>query len=236
MNQPDVSQPEVSRPDVSQSDMSQLNELENKTGNGMDTGRAQRVLAWAGFRILDIGGERCSCVWATRDCAELREALRVAGFCDLPVRFFEGSFVPDEHKLWPVAEEDSELTPDVLDAMERTEASSGEPWVVRDERMAGIRWYGCWAEWKAAALNRLFDQQCAAPGRRPANVTAATVGQGERKPREHAPKSREPSGGLPQGHGHIPHQKEAPMNAMSVQEFQEYRRSCRGSLNPISYF
>jgi hypothetical protein len=29
--------------------------------------RAQAVLRWAGFRILDIGGKRYSCVWATRD-------------------------------------------------------------------------------------------------------------------------------------------------------------------------
>jgi hypothetical protein len=161
--------------------MSQLNEIENKTGNGMDTGRASRVLAWAGFRILDIGGERCRCIWATRDCAELREALHVAGFGELPVRYFESGAVPNQYEGWPFEEDDPELTRDILDAMEQAEASGDEPWAVRDQRMTGIRWFSSWAEWKAAALNRLFDQQCAAPGRRPANITAATVRHGELK-------------------------------------------------------
>jgi hypothetical protein len=71
------------------------------------------------------------------------------------------------------------LTRDILDAMEQAEASGGEPWVVRDQRMAEIC-YGSWAERKAAALNRLFDEQCAAPRRKPANITAATVRHGER--------------------------------------------------------
>jgi len=181
MNQSEVGQLEVSRPDVSQSAMSQSKEIENKTGNGMDTERAQRVLAWTGYHILEIGGERCSCVWATRDGPVVRAALRVAGFGDLPVRYFESGAVSDQHKAWPFAEDDPELTRDILDAMEQAEASGGEPWVIRDERMAGIRWLSSWEEWKAAALNRLFDEKCAAPGRKPANISAATVRHGELK-------------------------------------------------------
>ena len=142
--------------------------------------RAQAVLRWAGFRVLDIGGERTAVIWATRDCDVVRAALRVVGFGELPVKYFEGGAVPDEYKAWLFAEDDPELTRDIVDAMEQAEASGGESWVVRDQRMAEIC-YGSWAEWKAAALNRLFDEQCAAPRRKPANITAATVRHGERK-------------------------------------------------------
>jgi len=143
--------------------------------------RVQAVLRWAGFRVLDIGGSRTAVIWATRDGPVVRAALRVAGFDGLPVRYFESGAVPDRYKGWPFEENDPELTRDTLDAMEREEASGGEPWVVRDQRMAEIRWYGSWADWKAAALNKLFEEQCAAPGRRPANITAATVRHGESK-------------------------------------------------------
>jgi hypothetical protein len=152
--------------------------------NEIEPERAQRVLEWARFRVLDIDGERTACIWATRDGPVVRAALRVAGFGELPVRYFESGAVPGQYKGWPFAEDDPELTRDILDAMEQAEASGGEPWAVRDQRMAAIRWYCSWAEWKAAALNRLFDQQCASPGRRPANITAATVRHGEREARE----------------------------------------------------
>jgi hypothetical protein len=161
--------------------MSQLSEIEYKTGNGMDTERAQRVLAWADCRILDIGGERTAVIWATRDGPVVRAALRVAGCGELPVRYFESGAVPDQYKGWPFAEDDPELTSGIVGAMEQAEASGGEPWVVRDQQMAEICWYGSWAEWKVAALNRLFDEHCAAPGRKPANITAGTVRHAERK-------------------------------------------------------
>jgi hypothetical protein len=152
--------------------------------NEIEPERGQRVLEWAGFRVLGIDGERAAVIWATRDGPVVRAALRVSGFGELRVRYFESGALPDQYKGWPFAEDDPELTRDILDAMEQAEASGGEPWGVRDERMAGIRWFSSWAEWKAAALNTLFDQPCAGPGRKPANITAATVGQGERKRRE----------------------------------------------------
>jgi hypothetical protein len=142
--------------------------------------RAKEALTWAGFRLLDISGQRTACIWATRDCDVVRAALRVVGFGELPVKYFEGGAVPDEYKGWPFAEDDPELTSDIVGAMEQAEASGGQPWVVRDEMMSKIRWYGSWAERKVAALKRLFDEHCAAPGRKPANITAATVRHGER--------------------------------------------------------
>jgi hypothetical protein len=111
----------------------------------------------------------------------VRAALRVAGFGELRVRYFESGAVLDQYKGWPFEEDDPELTRDILDAMEEAEASDGQPWVVRDERMAGICWFNSWAKWKAIALNTLFDEHCAAPGRRPAKITAATVRHGEMK-------------------------------------------------------
>src|SRR5215469_13233219 len=68
--------------------------------------RAKEALTWAGFRLLDISGERTACIWATRDCDVVRAALRVAGFGELPVRYFESGAVPDQYKGSPLEEDD----------------------------------------------------------------------------------------------------------------------------------
>jgi hypothetical protein len=69
----------------------------------------------------------------------------------------------------------------VLAEMER---HPDEPWKVRDRMLQEMGWRSTatsWAEWKAAALNRLFEEQGAT--RRPGRITAATVLHGERKRR-----------------------------------------------------
>jgi hypothetical protein len=67
----------------------------------------------------------------------------------------------------------------VLAEMERAPA---EPWEVRDLMLNEMGWCSQgipWAEWKAAALNRLFQQQGVTG--KPGRITAATVRDGERK-------------------------------------------------------
>ena len=67
----------------------------------------------------------------------------------------------------------------VLAEMERQPA---EPWKVRDRMLNEMGWSPKgipWAEWKAAALNRLFQEQGATEKR--GRITAATVPHGERK-------------------------------------------------------
>ena len=67
----------------------------------------------------------------------------------------------------------------VLAEMER---HPDEPWKVRDRMLQEMGWFSqarSWADWKAAALNRLFLEQGVTG--RSGRITAATVLHGERK-------------------------------------------------------
>ncbi len=60
------------------------------------------------------------------------------------------------------------------------EQNPAEPWETRDRMLMEMAWCPqgtSWAEWKAAALNRLFLEQ-GVTGRR-GRITAATVRHGE---------------------------------------------------------
>ena len=62
------------------------------------------------------------------------------------------------------------------------ERSTEEPWKVRDRMLNDMRWCSkgvSWAEWKAAALNRLFKKQGATGNQ--GRITAATFRHGELK-------------------------------------------------------
>lgn len=62
--------------------------------------------------------------------------------------------------------------------MERT---SEEPWEVRDRMLSAMGWAPngiLWAEWKAATLNKLFQDRGVTG--KPGRTTAATVRHGER--------------------------------------------------------
>jgi hypothetical protein len=141
--------------------------------------RASAVLNRAGVRIMALEGGATIGVWSDLDGPEVRAALRTFGSDRLPVRYLDGAGVPMRYKLRRV---DGEPVPiNVLAAMEQHPA---EPWKVQDRMLNEMGWCSKgtpWAEWKAAALNRLFQEQ--GVSRKPGRITAATVRHGERKTR-----------------------------------------------------
>jgi len=139
--------------------------------------RASAVLNRAGVRIMPLEGGAAIGVWSDLDGPEVRAALRTFGSDVLPVRYLDGAGVPVRYKLRRVDGEP--VTMNVLAAMEQHPA---EPWKVRDRMLneMGLCSKGTpWAEWKAAALNRLFQEQ--GTSGQPGRITAATVRHGERK-------------------------------------------------------
>jgi hypothetical protein len=139
--------------------------------------RASAVLNRAGVRIMALEGGATIGLWSDLDGPEVRAALCTFGSDRLPVRYLDGAGVPMRYKARRV---DGEPVPmSVLAAMEQHPA---EPWKVRDRMLNEMGW--CpkgipWAEWKAAALNRLFREQGATG--KPGRITAATVRHGELK-------------------------------------------------------
>ncbi len=139
--------------------------------------RASAALKRAGVRIMALEGGATIGVWSDMDGPEVRAALRTFGSDRLPVRYLDGAGVPMRYKL---RRADGEPVPmNVLAAMEQHPA---EPWKVRDRMLSEMGWCSKgipWAEWKAAALNRLFQEQGVTG--KPGRITAATVRHGERK-------------------------------------------------------
>ena len=139
--------------------------------------RASGVLNRAGVRIAALDGGATIGVWSDLDGPEVRAALRTFGSERLPLRYLDGAGVPMRYKVRRV---DGEPVPmNVLAEMERHPA---EPWKVRDRMLNEMGWCSKripWAEWKASALNRPFQEQGVAG--KPGRLTAATVRHGERK-------------------------------------------------------
>jgi len=138
--------------------------------------RASAVLNRAGVRIMALEGGATIGLWSDLDGPEVRAALRTFGSDRLPFRYLDGAGVPMRYK---VRRAEGEPVPmNVLAAMEQHPA---EPWKVRDRMLNEMGWCSKgtpWAEWKAAALNRLFQEQ--GVSRKPGRITAATVRHGER--------------------------------------------------------
>lgn len=138
--------------------------------------RASKVLGRTGVRIVQLEGVTTIGIWSDLDGPEIRKALHIFGSSQLPVRYLDGSGIPARYKLRRVAGEPVPMN--VLAEMER---HPEEPWKVRDRMLQEMGWCsqaGSWAEWKAAALNRLFQQQGVTG--RPGRITAATVRHGGR--------------------------------------------------------
>jgi len=139
--------------------------------------RASAVLYRAGVRIMSLEGGATIGVWSDLDGPEVRAALRAFGSDRLPVRYLDGAGIPMRYKLRRA--EGEPVPMNVLNEMERHPA---DPWKIRDRMLKEMGWCSKimdWAEWKAAALNRLFQE----PGTtgKPGRITAATVRHGERK-------------------------------------------------------
>ncbi len=142
-----------------------------------DLARASAVLNRGGVRLMQLDGVTTIGIWSDLDGPEVRKALRVFGSDGLPVRYLDGAAVPMRYKLRRV--EGEPVPQSVLLEMER---SLREPWNVRDRLLQEMGWCSkanSWAEWKAARLNRLFQEQGVTG--RPGRITAATVLHGEKK-------------------------------------------------------
>ena len=140
-----------------------------------DLARASAVLNRGGVRLMQLDGVTTIGIWSDLDGPEVRKVLRVFGSDGLPVRYLDGAAVPMRYKLRRV--EGEPVPQSVLLEMER---SLREPWKVRDRLLQEMGWSSAansWAEWKAARLNRLFQQQGVTG--RPGRITAATVLHGE---------------------------------------------------------
>jgi hypothetical protein len=137
--------------------------------------RASAVLNRTGARLMQLDGVTTIGLWSDLDGPEVRKALRVFGSDSLPVRYLDGAAVPVRYKLRRV--EGEPVPQNVLLEMER---SPREPWKVRDRMLQEMGWCSkanSWAEWKAAGLNRLFQEQGVTG--RPGRITAATILHGE---------------------------------------------------------
>jgi len=139
--------------------------------------RASAVLNRGGVRIMQLDGATTIGIWSDLDGPEIRKALRTFGSDHLPVRYLDGAGVRTQDKLRHV--EGEPVPTYVLAEMGR---HPDEPWKVRDrmlQEMGGCSNASSWADWKAAALNRLFLEQGVTG--RSGRITAATVLHGERK-------------------------------------------------------
>ena len=139
--------------------------------------RVSAIVNRAGIRIMALGGGATIGVWSDLDGPGVRAALQALGMSGLPVRYLDGDGVPMRYKLRRV--EGEPVPMNVLAEMERHPA---EPWKARDRMLNEMGWCSKgipWAEWKAAALNRLFQEQGTTG--KPGRITAATVRHGEKK-------------------------------------------------------
>ena len=96
---------------------------------------AMAALDRAGVRFLTLDGERVVGVWSDRDGERLRGALREIGAGALTVVYLDGPGVPDRWKGRAAAGE-----PVPLNVLQAMMAAAAEPWTVRDEMLAAMRW------------------------------------------------------------------------------------------------
>jgi hypothetical protein len=129
----------------------------------------------AGVRNIQIDGAAVVGVWSDLDGPEIRAALRTLGLGAVPVYFLDGAGIPMRYKLRVVEGEPVPMS--VLAEMERHVA---DPWSVRERMLKEMVWCSkrsTWADWKAATLNRLFQEQGVTG--QPGQITAAIVRHGE---------------------------------------------------------
>jgi hypothetical protein len=117
--------------------------------------RASELLSWAGVRLMEVDGVVTVRVWSDLNCLEIRDALRVLGSGDAPVRYLDGSGIPDRYKLRRVAGDPVPMS--VLRAMEQHPEA---PLKVRDELLVTMRWPGesSWNAWVRRRNDRIFSR------------------------------------------------------------------------------
>jgi hypothetical protein len=87
-------------------------------------------------------------VWSDRDSSEIREALRIMGMDELPIRYLDGDDAPAMYK-----DRDVEGEPVPMAVLRAMEADADAPWMIRDRMLAEMGWSPgdmTWEEWKMA--------------------------------------------------------------------------------------
>jgi hypothetical protein len=120
--------------------------------------RASEILSWAGMRLMELDGVMTVGLWSDLDCPEIREALRVFGSGEAPVRYLDGPSVPDRFKLRRVAGD-----PVPLSVLAEMEQHSEEPWKVRNELLLKMDWHqaSSWNVWVRRRNDRIFLRDAA---------------------------------------------------------------------------
>jgi hypothetical protein len=85
------------------------------------------------IRIVIDGAEAVG-IWSTQDSPAIRAAIRIAGWPG-PIRYLDGRGIPDKYKGTRLPDDPPPLA--VVDEMQAN--IDGEPWTIRDRRMAGVR-------------------------------------------------------------------------------------------------
>ena len=97
--------------------------------------RARTLLNQTGVRAMVLDGVTTIGLWSDLHGPEIREALRTLGHDRMPVRYLDGSGIPDEYKLRRAEGEPVPVS--VLAEMERHPA---DPWKVRDRMLKELGW------------------------------------------------------------------------------------------------
>jgi hypothetical protein len=121
----------------------------------LEMDRASELLSCAGVRLMEIGGVMTVGVWSDLDGPEIRDALRVFGSGDAPVRYLDGSGISDRYKVRRVAGDPVPIS--VLRAMEQHPQA---PWKVRDELLVKMGWpeASSWNAWVRRRNDRIFSR------------------------------------------------------------------------------
>jgi hypothetical protein len=116
---------------------------------GQDLGHATALLNQAEVRIVRLETGAAIGIWSDLDSPSIRNALRVLGMAELPIRYLDGPDIPLRYKLRRVP---GEPVPDyVRAAMERHPKA---PWKIRDQ-MLGRAWrFEPWSAFKQPEKSR----------------------------------------------------------------------------------
>jgi hypothetical protein len=105
-----------------------------------------KQLTWAsavyrlnGVRLISVDGNLAAIgIWSDLDGPHIREAIRIYGNQDLPVRYLDGRDVPMRYKVRNVEGDPVPLS--IVKAMDKANAAGEPAWDTRDCMLASIKW------------------------------------------------------------------------------------------------
>jgi hypothetical protein len=136
--------------------------------------RARAFLARCEVGRIEVDGQTLIGIWSYLDSGTVRGALKAVGWHE-PVVYLDSPAVPDHYKGSRLP---GEPVPQVI--LRAMEAAVAEPWVVRDEMLAGTHTYNSWEEWQREQRRRIFANKAAppAPSVQPPAIERKTIAHG----------------------------------------------------------